>query len=234
MTKYHILNLLALLGIVLAGCKKQEQETLTPIIKKLGVLVFTLLFCGLESIGQNTITTNVETNTAMMEKHIVKEAKKNAKKLHKNGWKLYGSTDKLEDVLKNHYRKQTGNEVIEIRGVAPSVDDLETGFRMAFDNAIENCVFTLSSLNADCSGYVELENNGYFQMRSSKDSTTISFTISEEGCRSTIVCDTAYVNWIKKDLEKGYTFTIYKQESKGVFEMQSYFTIEPKYPNRAR
>lgn len=154
--------------------------------------------------------------------------RKNVKELHKNGWNLYGTDEKMENVLRKHCQNHFDNEVWVVIGMASSISDLEIGITAAFNDAVKNYVFMLLNTDADDNASHELIEDNFPETIDDRDTTSVSYMIESEGCQIAIVCDVSYINWIKKVLRDGYSFTIYRKQKDGTFEIQSVFVVPPK------
>ena len=129
------------------------------------------------------------------------------RELKKEGWKLYGSTKTLDDVLLSHYQKlaKLGENAEEIIGNASKCDSKDIGHMLAFNNA--------------ASKYTQKCNN---TLRGSTQSVLSSGNGQEmDQFYSTYQSQVEVA--IKGELQE--SFSVVREVGHGMYEMQSFFIL---------
>lgn len=164
-------------------------------------------------------TTVMEAQNKNLEKQLKKEYKKKMKEYKDEGWKLFGSSRSLDVALLTHYDKLTtlGDDGVEVVGIASKFKSKNVGKQMAINNA---CLTYAQSAGSSVKGRVvsELSGDG----------------IETEGEIDKFY--SAYERLVEKEIkgEMKESYSIIRELSPGVFELQVYYIVSESAASQAR
>lgn len=148
-----------------------------------------------------------------------KEYRAKMKEYKKEGWKIFGSSRSLEVALLSHYEKLNsgGDDVYEIVGVASEFKSKNVGMQIALNNA---CNIYASQAGSRIKGRIISD------LGSNAENVSAEFDHFYA----------AYDRLVEKEIrgEMSESFSVIREKSKGVYELQTYFIINESAASKAR
>lgn len=165
------------------------------------------------------LTPAINAQNKELQKQLKKEYKKKMKEYKEEGWKLFGSSRSLDVALLSHYDKlnSLGEDAVEIVGIASKFQSKNVGKQMTINNA---CVTYAQTAGSKVKGRIvsDLYGNGI------DPGTEIDKFYA------------AYERLVEKEIkgEMMESYSIIREVTKGIYEMQTYYIISESAATKAR
>ena len=159
--------------------------------------------------------------TKKQHRKIEKEARRQAKKLEKKGWEVFGVSYSLEKALAKHYEKLEAGDAREMVGVASSFISKNVGKQSAMNGAINEYARQAQSM---------VRGRVLSDIFINVDDVPAEFDKFYAAYESLVVKE------IKGELVPSFSIIRSKgmQDGKEVFEMQTFFVIDENEAAKAR